>query len=259
MIFPYKIIESKISSRKQFVQSDGYQPTYALFYLKKGDFVMEINGLTQQLHAGDCVLLPDNLYFRRAVLNPIEFVYVMFCRDFSCPYSFDIPFGKVSVKDKERFLSSIDAIEKYIDHDDRLSAGYREHLLMDILFQLFYEHNAPYLVLAEKLCTDRLVSDATEYIRQNLDKKLLIGDICHAVNTNASTLNFKFRREFEMSIGQFILSERMKKAKKLLIGTTYSVSEIALKCGFDNVYYFSNMFKKMMGVSPTRYIDSYET
>jgi len=183
----------------------------------------------------------------------------MFCRDFSCPYSFDIPFGKVSVKDKERFLSSIDAIEKYIDHDDRLSAGYREHLLMDILFQLFYEHNAPYLVLEEKLCTDRLVSDATEYIQQNLDKKLLIGDICHAVNTNASTLNFKFRREFEMSIGQFILSERMKKAKKLLIGTTYSVSEIALKCGFDNVYYFSNMFKKMVGVSPTRYIDSYET
>ncbi|MBQ2704551.1 MAG: helix-turn-helix transcriptional regulator, partial [Clostridia bacterium] len=40
---------------------------------------------------------------------------------------------------------------------------------------------------------------------------------------------------------------------------TYSVSEIALKCGFDNVYYFSNMFKKMVGVSPTRYIDSYET
>ena len=114
MIFPYKIIESKISTRKEFVQTNGYQPTYALFYLKKGEFTIEINGITQQLGAGDCVLLPDYIFFRRAVLNPIEFVYVMFCRDFNCPYSFDIPFGKITFKDKERFCASIEAIEKYI-------------------------------------------------------------------------------------------------------------------------------------------------
>ena len=45
----------------------------------------------------------------------------------------------------------------------------------------------------------------------------------------------------------------MEKAKELLITGHYTVSEIAYECGFENVYYFSNVFKKIVGVSPTAY------
>lgn len=253
MQFPFKIIESKISSRKQFEMVDGYQPTHSLFYLKKGSFIVEIDGINMEIQKGDCFILPDYIHFKRSVLNPIEFVYIKFACIPTCPYSFSLPYGKVNFTDEKRFISNISTLERLITSDSPLYSGYREHLLMDILFQIYFEQNPINSVSQETVCYDELVRAAVEYIDDNLNKKLLISDICCAVGTNMSTLNFKFRREFDMSIGQFIMNERMKIAKHLLISTTYNISEIALRVGFDNVYYFSNAFKKFNGVSPSFY------
>ncbi len=253
MLYPYKIIDSKMSSRDQFEQTEGYQPTHALFYLKKGKFAIEINGCTEEIVEGECILLPDYIFFRRNVLNPIEFIYVKFAQNPKCPYTFPLPFGKVPLQNKTRILANILSMEKYIERDDALSAGYREILLMDILFHLFFEQSRPDTLSEKTTSNDPFVSKATEYMIAHIDQKLLIDDICREVGTNATTLNFKFRREFNLSIGQFILNERIKRAKKLLIGTTYSISEIASRCGFENVYYFSNFFKKHTGTFPSKY------
>ena len=253
MQFPFKIIESKISSREQFEMVDGYQPTHSLFYLKKGSFEIELDGSKEQIKKGDCFILPDYIHFKRSVINPIEFVYIKFGSISTCPYSFNLPYGKVVFEDEARFISNISTLEKLIASDSPLSSGYREHLLIDILFQIYFEQNPINSYSKEAVCYDEIVRATIEYITENLNKKILIKDICYAVGTNTSTLNFKFRREFDMSIGQFIMNERMKKAKHLLISTTYNISEIAQRTGFENVYYFSNAFKKFNGVSPSFY------
>ncbi len=56
-----------------------------------------------------------------------------------------------------------------------------------------------------------------------------------------------------MSPVKYITQLRVEKAKELLITNRYKVSEIAEMCGFENVYYFSNVFKKQVGVSPKTY------
>lgn len=257
MIFPFVVIESKISARNQFTVAEGCQPTHALFYLKKGNFVMEIEGKTENLRAGDYVILPDYVPFRRSILEPLEFVYIKFAYNKNCPYSLNMPYGKVSFKDNSRFSASISAIETLIASDELLSAAYREHLLLDILFQIHFEQNPHGISCENRVCRDKTVNSATEYIEQNIGNKILIADVCRAAGTNASTLNFKFRRELNMSIGEFIACERMKKAKRLLLGTTYNISEIAARCGYENVYYFSNAFKKQQGVSPSEYLRNY--
>lgn len=253
MNFPFVIIESKNTFRNQFELLDGCQPTHALFYLKKGSFSVEIDGVHEEINAGDCVILPDYIHFKRSVVNPIEFIYIKFATNYSCPYSFDIPYGKVAFKDKQRFESNILALSEIITNDDYLSAGYREHLVRDVLFQICFENQDNVVNKEEKQSSDRIVNAAVTYIDKNLCDKILIHDICHAVCTNVTTLNFKFRREFGMSVGNFILNRRMKKAIHLLLGTTYSIGEIAFRCGFDNVYYFSNVFKKINKVSPMKF------
>lgn len=253
MLYPYKIIDSKMSKREEFKVTEGYQPTHSLFYLKKGGFNIEINGIKQKIGAGDCVILPDYIYFRRSVINPIEFIYVKFCQNQNCHYNFPIPFGKIEFKDKERFLINITNIEKCGERDDAVATAYLEHLLMDILFQAFYEQNPLGTPSNQLSSNDKMVLSAVEFIKTNISKKLLIADICREVCTNASTLNFKFRREFNLSIGQFIISERLKLAKRLLVSTTYGIWQVAEKCGFINVYFFSNFFKKQTGISPLKF------
>ena len=253
MQFPFRIIESRYSTRNEFHSTDGCQPTHALFYLKKGSFMIEINGVKEIVSAKDCYILPDYIHFHRNVITPIEFVYIKFSTNSTCPYKIEIPFGKVNFSDKARFVSNINNLEILLSKEDSLSAGYREHLLLDILFQAHSEIH-PESTKNENIIThDTIVNAAVKYIEQNLENKILIDEICHNAGSNTSTLNFKFRREFNLSIGQYIINERIKKACRLLTGTSYSISEIAVRCGFQDVYYFSNTFKKTKGVSPSVY------
>ena len=253
MHYPFKFIESRYSKRDEFHMTDGHQPTHALFYLKKGSFVIQINNKKETVTAGDCYILPDYVHHHRNVLEPIEFVYVKFRENPACPYTLDIPFGKAIFKDANRFDSNITALEKLLPNDDFLSAAMREHLLMDILFQLCFESNPEQVSYENQACRDGLVGSAVSYIDKHLTEKILIEEVCRNTGTNASTLNFKFRREFNMSIGQYITDRRIKNACRLLISTSYSISEIALRCGFSDVYYFSNTFRKIQGISPSEY------
>ena len=97
-----------------------------------------------------------------------------------------------------------------------------------------------------------VLADA-EYIRSNIREKLSLEDICHALGTNQSTLNFRFRRELDCSVGEFIISARMRRARRLLIGTNYTIGAIAGRCGYENIYYFSRAFRKEVGLTPSEF------
>ena len=56
-----------------------------------------------------------------------------------------------------------------------------------------------------------------------------------------------------MSPVRFVTKMRIDYAKELLAANRRSVSEIAEMCGFSNAYYFSNVFKKQTGFSPSQY------
>lgn len=253
MEFPFVVIESSTTSRNEFYMTDGYQPTHALFYLKKGSFEIEINGSKQEVSKGDCYILPDFVYHRRKVIAPIEFIYIKFAFNEKCPYTMEIPLGKIVFLDEARFLSSITILERLITIPSPLHKGYREHLLLDILFQIYDEQHPAGTLFENPNCHDAVVGAAVTFIEENLTEKITVTQICHSIGTNPSTLNFKFRREFNCPVGQYILRERMKKAKKLLVSTSYSIGEIAKRCGFENVYYFSNSFRKHQGCTPTEY------
>lgn len=62
-----------------------------------------------------------------------------------------------------------------------------------------------------------------------------------------------FKKRFGVSPVKFVTHLRIEKAKELLITNRYKVNEIAYMCGYENVYYFSKVFKEHTGVSPKNY------
>ena len=62
-----------------------------------------------------------------------------------------------------------------------------------------------------------------------------------------------FTRLHGMSPVKYVTYLRIEKAKELLSTCMYSVTETAKMCGFDNVYYFSKVFKAQTGISPKQY------
>lgn len=255
MEHPFYIIESRMQKSETFKVMDGRQPTHALFYMKEGSFSVQLNGKTETVNPGDCVIFPDDMDFRRRITKPLLFVYIQFATNFHCPFALRLTGGKVEWKNKSeqrRFKENIRSFEQIIDRTDKKSSYLKEHLLLDMLIQIESRESAK-KDGTRLYFKDPLVCEAVEWMNAHIGEKMLVRDICLAVGSNPSTLNFRFRKETDRSVIRYLTELRMKKARYLLRCSSYSVGSIAEKCGFDNIYFFSNTFKKCNGVSPLEY------
>ncbi len=97
------------------------------------------------------------------------------------------------------------------------------------------------------------IDRATAYFNEHYSEALSIDDYarqCH-VSTSWFIRNFKLYTGFTPM--QYILSKRMYNAEILLHDTQYNITEIAAIVGYDNPLYFSRIFKKTKGLSPSEY------
>lgn len=76
---------------------------------------------------------------------------------------------------------------------------------------------------------------------------------CKCSGLSYSYFKTLFKMQYGCSPVKYVTMRRIEKAKELLITKRHSVTEISEMCGFDNVYYFSKVFKDYVGVSPQRY------
>jgi AraC-like DNA-binding protein len=97
------------------------------------------------------------------------------------------------------------------------------------------------------------VDKVVEYVCDNIGQKLLLKDLGALVNLSPSFLHKVFRDVIGITIGEFVLTLRIDKAKELLSFMELSVDKIAFDCGFSSRAYFDNTFKKRVGITPVEY------
>ena len=98
------------------------------------------------------------------------------------------------------------------------------------------------------------VEQITEVIMENLRKNdLTVDSIAARLHFHPVYLNRVFKKEKGVSIGQFIINERMKLAGSILELGIYSAQETAELTGYNYYTNFYNMFKKYYGMTPARY------
>ncbi|NOV04233.1 response regulator transcription factor [Paenibacillus planticolens] len=95
-----------------------------------------------------------------------------------------------------------------------------------------------------------VIEKVKHYIDINLNHEISREDIAKQVFLNADYLNRIFKKETGLPISEYILQQRMKTAKELLIKTEIPISNVATSVGYSNLPYFSKMFKKVTQMSP---------
>ena len=101
---------------------------------------------------------------------------------------------------------------------------------------------------------------ALSYIKQNFENSsLCLNDIAHHANISPAYLSSLFKKVSGQSISDTISGLRMESACHYLVSGNLSLKEISLKCGYANQYYFSNSFKKKLGISPSAYRETHQT
>ena len=100
----------------------------------------------------------------------------------------------------------------------------------------------------------RVIDMLTHYVALHIDEKNLTNeDICRHLAVSQSTLNRQLNAIKGVSIQSFVQQMRMEKAEYMLRTTKESISDIANHCGYDDVSYFSRVFKQCYGLPPTKY------
>ena len=88
------------------------------------------------------------------------------------------------------------------------------------------------------------------YVKNNISKKITLADISWNLHCSTVTLTEHFKREYGMTIMDYVLKKRMEKAVRMLRNSDLSIRTIAEECGFSDDEYFSRCFKKTYGKSP---------
>ena len=110
------------------------------------------------------------------------------------------------------------------------------------------------LLNPENEAGDRSLSEICDYLRANFKEKITLSELCFIFGTNKTTLCSMFKKATGDTVIGYINALRIKEAKKLMREGSYNLSEIALMLRFSSLHYFSRLFKKMEGISPSDYI-----
>lgn len=105
--------------------------------------------------------------------------------------------------------------------------------------------------------SSQLYNDIADYITLNSCGNLKVSDIADYFGYNEKYLTTYFKKWAKISIKQYILQTRMEYAKAELSETNHSVAQIACNIGYTDPHNFSNAFKKVVGLTPSEFRDSY--
>lgn len=100
---------------------------------------------------------------------------------------------------------------------------------------------------------DTTVATVKNYIRSHLDENLTRESLAAMVYLTPDYLSHLFKRETGFSLTNYIIYERIEEAKRLLAGTGQSIGDIATRCGFQNISYFSKQFKRFADMTPREF------
>lgn len=101
--------------------------------------------------------------------------------------------------------------------------------------------------------SDHVLREIEAYIGQNLDKEITLATLAGIAQLSESAFSRRFKATMKMSPYQYVLSERLSEAKRLLRATDWKLAEISDAIGFSSQSHFTTTFKSHIGVTPLAY------
>ncbi|SDD40901.1 two-component system, response regulator YesN [Paenibacillus sp. UNCCL117] len=99
----------------------------------------------------------------------------------------------------------------------------------------------------------KVIEQSCRYIKENFKEEITLTEMAALTNFSVSHFSTLFKKHTGSSLVNYVNGIKIEEAKKLLLSTSYSVSEITEIVGFSTTPYFSRVFKTTVGLSPLEY------
>ena len=98
-----------------------------------------------------------------------------------------------------------------------------------------------------------IIDNAVSFINENYEEELSLSLIASSCYCNPSYLSYLMKKTHGVTVTDYVNMIRINKAKELIGISNLSLTGIAYKVGFNDLAYFSRVFKKINGMSPNEY------
>ncbi len=154
---------------------------------------------------------------------------------------------------------TLSVIRRLSDEIERKDPGFRldaKAIFMRLLVFLArcYEHSAQANPHTMSLLR---IARAIDYLDKHYLEEVDYKELGRIASMSQRHFQRIFRYALNCTARQYVIRLRIRKAMQLLRGSSFSISEVAFECGFDDSNYFSRMFRKYSGTTPNKYREVY--
>lgn len=248
------------------VAEEHYHFNHEIYYLCSGTRKFFINDKVYTASGGDLLMIPKGeihktTYFatdeehERIAITFSDAMLQKLYMDISKEQVLKAFYGyHITVpEDKRAYLEDLfqkmaDEYALYDEYSRTMISQEISELILFILRQQKVEH-------AEKKvdASEHVMEEAAQFIAMHFEEEITLEDISDKYHMSTSYFSRKFKSETGFRFKEYVNALRLKEARILLTESDMSITEIALKCGYENSNYFGDVFKKIEGVSPRDY------
>ncbi len=221
------------------------RPFHALSYRVRGNAnLMTANGTNTHLRTGDIAFVPSNLIYTQVAENEQLFVIHFTCNE---PLPYVIKKFKPQNSEYYEHL-----FEKIYNAWSKKHIGY-VHECKSILYKIVSKIEQEYNTQKMTAVNNSLL-EAMDYIHDHFtDHSLTVEQLSVQCGMSSTYFRNQFSSAFHITPLKYINRLRLTYAEELLQSDYYTIEEIAEKCGFNNINYFSLFIKKQTGYPPSIY------
>lgn len=161
---------------------------------------------------------------------------------------------QISVRRIELIVSgSVGELEDLLGVEER---GFPLFGSMDELIGWVEKYRSELLEMAWTLSLEndiQRIANTVSYMRKNFQSDILTTEAAARIGVSRSYFCTVFKKWVGISFGDYLQQLRIDGAKKMLKGSNLPVSDIAFHCGYNDIYYFSRVFRKATGCTPADY------
>ncbi len=210
-----------------------------LTYLISGEMTYLHNDEEIHLHAGDAILIPQgSIRERRETPTPVRYasINVRLPEDFTFPFAGYLP---------GRATPAILPILKLMEDARHAASEYSDRQCLALFAYLYYQ-----LAASEAGAQSPYIGRIKCYISEHLSEKLTLHDISAAVHLTPEYCCSVFKKHTGQTVFDYILTQRIDTAKRLITLGDMPLRAIAAEMGFADYNYFSRTFKRLTGLTP---------
>ena len=132
---------------------------------------------------------------------------------------------------------------------------YIESLSNVLAVHLLRQYAAPEsrLIVYESGLSERQILQVVEYINEHLNQDIKLADLAALLTISESHLSHQFKQSIGMTPHQYLLQQRVERAKELLKQGDRSIMDVAFLCGFNSHSHLSKQFRQLTGITPKAY------